>query len=199
MTPLFGSGKLIDSEIQNDESVATVYALLARLWVREIDSPLLAGMAEEPLVSALSQLNFAFPGETLEQLATEYCALFIGPKNALLPMQSVWEKTQLGGQSASSVAKFAELIGYSISARALWDHLGVQLDLMSHLVLATRSREQHENDGDVACEMAKRLSRACRATWNPNRARRRPAKQIRRAPLCRRNVTSLARAAASSA
>ena len=154
MTPLFGSGKLIDSEIQNDESVATVYALLARFWVREIDSPLLAGMAEEPLVSALSQLNFAFPGATLEQLATEYCALFIGPKNALLPMQSVWEKTQLGGQSASSVAKFAELIGYSISARALWDHLGVQLDLMSHLVLATRSREQHENDGDVACEMA---------------------------------------------
>ena len=152
MTPLFGSGKLIDRETQSLESVATVYSLLARLWVQEVDAPLLKGMAEEPLSSALSQLNLMLPGESLEQLATEYCALFIGPKNALLPMQSVWQKTQLDGQSASSVAKFAELVGYVMPAPALWDHLGIQLDLMSHLVLASGSQEKKDEESDVALE-----------------------------------------------
>ena len=154
MTPLFGSGKLIELETQNVESLATVYSLLARLWFQEVDAPLLKGMAEEPLVSALSKLNLSPPGESLEQLDTEYCALFIGPKNALLPMQSVWQKTQLDGQSASSVAKFAELTGYVMPAPALWDHLGIKLDLMSHLVLVSGSQEGREEEGDVAWEVA---------------------------------------------
>ena len=154
MTPLFGSGKLIDSETQDVESVATVYSLLARLWMQEVDAPLLKGMAEEPLLSALSQLGLSLPNESLDQLATEYCALFIGPKNALLPMQSVWQKTQLDSQSASSVAKFAELIGYAMPAPALWDQLGVQLDLMSHLVLATQSQKESDKEGNVAEEVA---------------------------------------------
>ena len=154
MTPLFGSGKLIELETQNVESLATVYSLLARLWFQEVDAPLLKGMAEEPLVSALSKLNLSPPGESLEQLDTEYCALFIGPKNALLPMQSVWQKTQLDGQSASSVAKFAELTGYVMPAPALWDHLGIQLDLMSHLVSAARPRKKRDQQGNVADEVA---------------------------------------------
>ncbi len=154
MTPLFGSKKLIDSETQDVESVATVYSLLARLWMQEIDAPLLKSMSEEPLLSALSQLDLPLPSESLEQLATEYCALFIGPKNAVLPMQSVWQKTQLDSQSASSVAKFAELIGYIRPASALWDHLGVQLDLMSHLVLASGSQEKKDEESDVAWEVA---------------------------------------------
>ena len=154
MTPLFGSGKLIDSEAQDVESVAPVYSLLARLWMQEVDAPLLKGMAEEPLLSALSQLGLSLPSESVEQLATEYCALFIGPKNALLPMQSVWQKTQLDSQSASSVAKFAELVGYVIPTTALWDHLGVQLDLMSHLVSATRSWNERDQQGSVAEEVA---------------------------------------------
>ena len=154
MIPLFGSGKLIDSETQDVESVATVYSLLARLWMQEIDAPLLKSMSEEPLLSALSQLDLPLPSESLEQLATEYCALFIGPKNAVLPMQSVWQKTQLDSQSASSVAKFAELIGYIRPASALWDHLGVQLDLMSHVMLATCDKKKRDKERSVADEVA---------------------------------------------
>lgn len=154
MTPLFGSEKLVELEIQECTSVAAVYSLLARFWVQEVDGPLLTGMSEEPLVSAMSELNLLLPDESLEQLATEYCALFIGPKNALLPIQSVWQKTQLGGQSASSVAKFAELIGYEMPAPALWDHLGVQLGLMSQFVMATEPCEAKGKEGDVASEVA---------------------------------------------
>lgn len=106
------------------------------------------------MLSALLQLDLSLPSESLEQLAAEYCALFIGPKNALLPMQSVWQKTQLDSQSASSVEKFAELVGYVIPAPALWDHLGVQLDLMSHLVLATRSQKKRDDKDNVAEEVA---------------------------------------------
>ncbi|MGI9467290.1 MAG: TorD/DmsD family molecular chaperone [Rubripirellula sp.] len=145
---------MIDSETQDVESVATVYSLLARLWMQEIDAPLLKSMSEEPLLSALSQLDLPLPSESLEQLATEYCALFIGPKNAVLPMQSVWQKTQLDSQSASSVAKFAELIGYIRPASALWDHLGVQLDLMSHVMLATCDKKKRDKERSVADEVA---------------------------------------------
>ena len=66
-------------------------------------------------------------------------------QNALLPMQSVRQKTQLESQLATSVEKFAELIGYVLPASSFWDHLGVQLDLMSHLVRATASEKQAEN------------------------------------------------------
>ena len=146
---------MIDSEIHELESVATVYSLLARLWIREVDNPLLIGMSQEPLASALERVGLVFPTESVEQLATEYCALFIGPKNALLPMQSVWQKTQLESQSASSVASFAGLIGYALPAPALWDHLGVQLDLMSHFVLATHFHENTDDERDVAREVAR--------------------------------------------
>lgn len=154
MTLSFGSGKLIDSESRDEESVANVYSLLARLWIQELDAPFLKCMAEEPLVSAFSQLGLTLPTESVEQLAIEYCGLFIGPKNALLPMQSVWQKTQLDSQSASSVAKFAELIGYLLPAPALWDHLGVQLDLMSRFVSANHFQNDQNEEGDVASEVA---------------------------------------------
>ena len=154
MTPSFGSGKLIDSESRDEESVANVYSLLARLWIQELDAPFLKRMAEEPLVSAFSQLGLTLPTESVEELAIEYCGLFIGPKNALLPMQSVWQKTQLDSQSASSVAKFAELIGYVLPAPALWDHLGVQLDLMSRFVSANHFQNDQNEEGAVASEVA---------------------------------------------
>lgn len=154
MILLCGFGKLIEPEIHETECAAGVYALFARLWMREVDEAFRREMFREPLAPALERVGLFLPMESNEELAIEYCRLFIGPKNALLPMQSVWQKTQLESQLATSVEKFAELIGYVLPTSSFWDHLGVQLDLMSHLVRATASENQAENGFEVAGEVA---------------------------------------------
>lgn len=154
MIRLCGFGKLIEPEIHETECAAGVYALFARLWMREVDEAFRREMFREPLAPALERVGLFLPMESNEELAIEYCRLFIGPKNALLPMQSVWQKTQLESQLATSVEKFAELIGYVLPVSSFWDHLGVQLDLMSHLVRATASEKQAENGFEVAGEVA---------------------------------------------
>ena len=154
MILLCGFGKLIEPEIHETECAAGVYALFARLWMREVDEAFRREMFREPLAPALERVGLFLPMESNEELAIEYCRLFIGPKNALLPMQSVWQKTQLESQLATSVEKFAELIGYVLPTSSFWDHLGVQLDLMSHLVRATASEKQAENGFEVAGEVA---------------------------------------------
>ena len=154
MIRLCGFGKLIEPEIHETECAAGVYALFARLWMREVDEAFRREMFREPLAPALERVGLFLPMESNEELAIEYCRLFIGPKNALLPMQSVWQKTQLESQLATSVEKFAELIGYVLPTSSFWDHLGVQLDLMSHLVRATASEKQAENGFEVAGEVA---------------------------------------------
>jgi len=147
---------LPDSEPNELQSIARVYSLLARLWIREVDSVLLSELTVEPVESALSDLGMSPPTESLEQLSAEYCGLFIGPRDALLPMQSVWQRSQLDSSLAVSVEKFAELIDYPAPPSVLWDHLGVQLDLMSELVLAMASHPQRNGTpdtwSDVACE-----------------------------------------------
>ena len=154
MIRLCGFGKLIEPEIHETECAAGVYALFARLWMREVDEAFRREMFREPLAPALERVGLFLPMESNEELAIEYCRLFIGPKNALLPMQSVWQKTQLESQLATSVEKFAELIGYVLPTSSFWDHLGVQLDLMSHLVRAKASENQAENGFEVAGEVA---------------------------------------------
>ena len=154
MILLCGFGKLIEPAIHETECAAGVYALFARLWMREVDEAFRREMFREPLAPALERVGLFLPMESNEELAIEYCRLFIGPKNALLPMQSVWQKTQLESQLATSVEKFAELIGYVLPTSSFWDHLGVQLDLMSHLVRATASEKQAENGFEVAGEVA---------------------------------------------
>ena len=154
MILLCGFGKLIEPELHETECAAGVYALFARLWMREVDEAFRREMFREPLAPALERVGLFLPMESNEELAIEYCRLFIGPKNALLPMQSVWQKTQLESQLATSVEKFAELIGYVLPTSSFWDHLGVQLDLMSHLVRATASENQAENGFEVAGEVA---------------------------------------------
>lgn len=154
MILLCGFGKLIEPEIHETECAAGVYALFARLWMREVDEAFRREMFREPLAPALERVGLFLPMESNEELAIEYCRLFIGPKNALLPMQSVWQKTQLESQLATSVEKFAELIGYVLPTSSFWDHLGVQLDLMSQLVRATASEKQAENGFEVAGEVA---------------------------------------------
>lgn len=119
------------------EMVGT-YRLLARLWLREVDEQLIAGMQSPPLKDAFTAAGGILPADitpsTLDELAVDYCQLFLGPANHLPPVQSVWQRGQFQSELAESMQHYVTATGYELTDGLMFDHLGVQLDLMSHLL-----------------------------------------------------------------
>lgn len=120
-------------------AISNVYAFLSRLWLREIDLQWLGELeSNRAFRDAYTQLGGMIPGESeLEELAADYCRIFVGPKGHVVPIQSVWESQQLQTATSSSVEQFAKLVGFdleSIGDGALADHLGVELAIMGHTV-----------------------------------------------------------------
>jgi TorA maturation chaperone TorD len=117
------------------------YQLLARLWLREVDRDLARELSSPPLsdffVAAGGVLPLDDDDETFEQLAIEYCRLFIGPTGHLPPYQSVWQSGQFQGTTTASMETFIDVACYDIAALPsgiMLDHLGVQLDVMAHIL-----------------------------------------------------------------
>ncbi|NND99922.1 MAG: molecular chaperone TorD family protein [Pirellulaceae bacterium] len=119
------------------ESLSNVYALLSRLWLTEVDADFLNAVIASPIAQTLNVTpDLAADPESIEQLATEYCRLFIGPVNHLPPFQSVWQQGQLQSSVTDSVKSFAQAIGFSdlADSTTLPDHLGIQLQIMSEII-----------------------------------------------------------------
>ncbi|GAB4135487.1 MAG: hypothetical protein Tsb009_01830 [Planctomycetaceae bacterium] len=120
---------------------SAVFALLARLWLREVDRPLLDDLLETNLRTAFEDTGGVLPAnnnnDTLEELAIDYCQLFIGPKHHLPPFQSVWTTGQFQGATVESMNVYLDVANFNrddIPNGIMPDHLGVQLLLMSHLL-----------------------------------------------------------------
>ncbi len=127
-----------------------VYRLLARLWLREVDSALLDELNSAPLSHAFADaggvVSTSDDATTIDELAIEYCRLFVGPTDHLPPFQSVWQSGQFQDGTAASMKEFVEIVDYDADALPsgiMLDHLGVQLDVMGHIlgVLSTRQAE----------------------------------------------------------
>lgn len=127
--------------IQQAAARGGMYRLLARLWLSEVDHPLMQSLSQPPLRDSFSAAGGVLPAgddeSHLEQLAIDYCQLFIGPKNHLPPFQSVWQTGQLQAASTASMQNFVDVVGYDstgLPSGMMLDHLGVQLDVMGHLL-----------------------------------------------------------------
>lgn len=159
------------STIGQDDLAASgfVYSLLARLWLREVDAELVESLEATDFCAAFVAAGGVAPAmEQLDDLASEYCRLFVGPKEHLPPYQSVWEKGELQSEVTSSASQFAELLGYRLPPKCphtLSDHLGVQLDMMGKALQLNRvlSPQDHDLASEVAAEFYSR-----HLTW-PNR------------------------------
>jgi len=130
------------SAVRHDElaSVSGVYGLLARLWIHEVNAPLLVELSKPSFRELFAQVGGVLPDppfdHVAEQLAVEFCQLFIGPKDHLPPFQSIWQTGQFQSQAATSMRDFVETVGYDLgdASNAIpLDHLGIQLDVMSHI------------------------------------------------------------------
>ena len=116
---------------------AGVFALVGRCWSREADLELLTRLNDSVTKQEFENLGGYVPSvieDKIESLALDYCQLLVGPKNHILPIQSVWESDRLESESSSSMRTFfAILKGYEPPI-SIVDHLGVQLDFASRLL-----------------------------------------------------------------
>lgn len=130
-------------------SLASTYRLLARLWIRELDEQFLAFLLVPPLCDVFTAAGGTLPADfapaTLEELAVDYCQLFLGPANHLPPFQSVWQHGQFQGESAESMQHYVSVSGCGTSGLMV-DHLGVQLDVMGRLLDFGSESVQHFDD-----------------------------------------------------
>ncbi|MCA9247377.1 MAG: molecular chaperone TorD family protein [Planctomycetales bacterium] len=129
------------SQANNDTRRAAhgLYALLSRLWLREPDQALLEllqhGDVAEACQAVAPELVAAAGQATCDDLAVDFCRIWLGPTDHLPPFQSVWEGGQFGGQAATSMQPYLAMSGYTPPLEfntSMLDHLGVQLDWMRH-------------------------------------------------------------------
>ena len=118
-------------------ALSGIYRLLARLWLREIDEPIRAALRHPPLSNLFEQAGGRPPEADIDELAIDFCRLFVGPSGHLPPYQSVWQRGQFQSQATTSMQDFAELIQYDFSAQfhvMMPDHAGLQMDVMGSLL-----------------------------------------------------------------
>ena len=105
------------ADISDNLARASTYQLLARLWVLE-PGELLEPLATEPLASAWQLLGGNIPDHASEEvrasLDEDFCRLFIGPKDHLPPIQSVWESGELDTGVTTSIREFDMIIGFDL-------------------------------------------------------------------------------------
>ncbi|MCR9199462.1 MAG: molecular chaperone TorD family protein [Planctomycetaceae bacterium] len=108
-------------------SVAPVFHLLSQIWLKEWTGDLTKTWQNAAAFTTelLDERAVDMQSADLEDLATEYCRLFIGPGEFLPLVQSVWETGQRAGASTASMQTYLERLQLDrpISTEAA-DHLG---------------------------------------------------------------------------
>ncbi|WP_017559102.1 TorD/DmsD family molecular chaperone [Nocardiopsis baichengensis] len=132
-------------EARELQAAVSVLHLASRLFAREVDDRAhrrLLSVASPPLLPS----EDAVPQEALlDELAAEFCRLFIGPDPACPPYASVHlGRVKSGGRSAQAMEDFLNHRGLSADispgdAIVDADHISIQLALLGHLL-----QEQHE-------------------------------------------------------
>ncbi|KKN10943.1 hypothetical protein LCGC14_1031490 [marine sediment metagenome] len=130
--------------------VATALRLLASIFQREADRPLLEYIKahrQELLTSfgldPLEGLDGYDLDEAVDALAAEYCRIFVGPVGHLPPVESVvLGEGRFWGPSTETVVNFYVTRGISLpeGSGLLPDHLSVELDCLA--ILEERGHHQ---------------------------------------------------------
>lgn len=131
-----------------------LYAFLARIFLEEVDAPLLQRLLAPETGALLEPFAPVFPleldqrlqewGEAklLEELACEYARLFLGPGPHLGPYESLHrpdaEPKQHWGPHTVQVKRFVEHHGfrYPEDFTGMPDHLGIEFDFLGRMAAA---------------------------------------------------------------
>ncbi len=133
--------------------LSSVYALLSRLWVKEVDLELLTALNEPDMRAAYKHMGGYLPQATeavIEELAVDYCQLLVGPKNHVPPIQSIWEDKKFQGNATVSMGRYFEVLPTFDPPTAIVDHIGVQLAFVAELIIQASAAEEREAYDDIA-------------------------------------------------
>lgn len=118
-----------------------VYSILSRLFIREVDKPLLKAFRTDENLGFLGKLLHGLKGkndeEIIDDLCAEYSALFLLSGNSLSPYESVQaiEDGALCGTPAVETLQFYKRAGLVLpdGCAIFPDHFGMELEFMAHL------------------------------------------------------------------
>jgi len=116
--------------------LAPVFELLGDIWLHEFDTHLAERWNQTCGVFAdITDLPAKrIDSAELDDLAVEFCRLFLGPKGHLPPIQSIWMTAQLESPSTKSMQQYCERLQYPVPAGVPCDHLGLELKLFATLL-----------------------------------------------------------------
>ncbi len=123
-------------------SARSLYLLLGRVFMAEVDKDFYSLLRSEEMSRALEPLRAGLGGdersdeEVLERLAVEYSALFIQP-GSFPPYESVFKKGRHLAEPADQVEIIYQLNGFNY--RSQWpslfpDHLGLEMNFVASLL-----------------------------------------------------------------
>ncbi len=126
------------------EERGNLYGFLAAVFREEVTAERLRKIRNPSFLNALAKSGAAFgtafrkapEPELLEELAVEYCALFLGPGGHISPHESVYRENgsgQLMGPEASAVRRYIEAAGfkYDEDYHGFADHISIELEFMA--------------------------------------------------------------------
>ena len=116
---------------------ALVFNLFGRIWLREIDGPILLQLQQcEAELKACGIATHELQADQLDLLAVDYCQLLIGPREAISPLQSVAATGLMGGEVVSSMREMLTYQHRTVDDSVMVDHLGFQLQTMGSILAA---------------------------------------------------------------
>ncbi len=135
-----------------------IYSFLSSIYIKEITRDILREIREGDTLGVLEELGVRFEddflcsdeGQLLEDLASEYSALFIQP-GGFSPEESVRLTGLHMQEPASKVKGFYKRCGFDIppETKVFPDHLGVELEFMSLLINKEADALEAGNEEDA--------------------------------------------------
>lgn len=136
------------------QALASVYLLLSYLWMQELDQDLINLLNTPDVAELIANLGGSVPPKddpaVVENLAEDFCQLFIGPQNHHPPIQSWWTHGQLQSEDSDSCRAFYSLLDGFEPPINMPDHLGNQLLFVSALL----DRNPDDPDFDACLDLA---------------------------------------------
>lgn len=129
---------------EQDELLARagLYSFFSGVLLREFDRNTLESIGQAEWKSALECLEIECPGSDdhlIEELAVDYCRIFVGPQGACVPCQSVWEDGQYQSRVIESMSEFLDVVTPEGEC-AIRDHAGLQFEMMARMLCFEASR-----------------------------------------------------------
>ena len=137
------------------KSRAGIYRLLSMMYLKEVSEEFLKTLKSEEIIDAFNELGVDFSkilfdkseDKLLDELATEYAALFIVP-GGIPPYESVRLKGMLCQEPEWQVRDFYKRCGLIVKEenKIFSDHLGMELEFMAYL--ADKEADAWKSNGE---------------------------------------------------